>query len=555
MFEKTGKNLAIICLPVLLAAPVAAGDEPVSCNPNPPYLISSSDNVPCDFPANANGGMSHLNLARFAWNTFIGINYPAMDPSVKPYVRGAPDGSYGDVDPLTVWDSWREKRELYSIRKDGSSFVYVAPPAWNGAPATTDGNPNPDIPPCPGITIPTGGHITGLQTSKVENYLDESDEIGLAVLWRKTFNGEDQPMPNEHNLLRYQVKFNWDYYTHVAYNELWDTKTLNEAIATSPNGFSVILPAGDNPTGTTGTILTKSAWKWLDGSDDPSRYYTREALYYRGSGEDTCFDYASFGLIAIHVIRKTTSFPYYFYSTFEHVDNWPGKFYYANTNGQGPMGTNSTLPNAYGVQYRDPSNPGANYQSPPYQANRLITPAPDVVTANNEAATLNAGKVWANYQLVGIQYKPVDPPVPQGGTFPGGFYKAGSPPTSFTSGAGYNPQYFSDQDFYLANAVVETNQAFQFFTGGAANHTINNIFLYSNNDPRQPKAGEVNMGGCMGCHGVAQNQDGTDFSFTLNNQLQAPAELSAETLEDKCAEIGLDYNDSSDPPSCVENSP
>ncbi|HJU26466.1 MAG TPA: hypothetical protein VJ722_07325, partial [Rhodanobacteraceae bacterium] len=81
--------------------------------------------------------------------------------------------------------------------------------------------------------------------------------------------------------------------------------------------------------------------------------------------------------------------------------------------------------------------------------------------------------------------------------------------------------------FYQANSVVETDYTLQNFSGGQAvngapsdyNRSttppqlgIKNVYLFP---PYVTTAQSFNMGGCMGCHGVAQSIQGTDFSFIL----------------------------------------
>ena len=546
-----GIQIVLTVLLVLSTSTVGMADTPpTACDDSPPSAITASPHVPCDFPNP--GSLAADDLARFAWNTFIGLSWPAEDPYTSPYVRGVADtsASYGTTTPTVVWDSWREKRELYQIRDVSGTYKYVAPPTWNdGRPPSTTG-PNPQIGQCSldsaeAHGLPSG-HVTALQTNKVENYLDETDEIGLAVLWS---NNTD--LPTEDSLVRYQVKMSHDYYAQVQGNGWWNPSTLNAAIQASPNGFSVILPSGSNSSGATGTILIKTGWKQLTSADHPSDFYTVTALYYLDEDGEPCYTYQQFGLIAIHIIRKTETFPYFFYSTFEHSDNTPGKFLYANTNrgSKGGEGTGyaSTLANPFGITYDDPPAPQPNTTSaasPAYPALRLIQPSAAVQQANSEAAAVNRGTVWANYRLVGYQYMPVahctgnNVPVGCADPWGSGYYGQGSPAPG---GTGRYPRYYADQDFYLANPVVETNQRFQFFEGKSNQTDVANLNLYKNNDPTQPLAGTVNMGGCMGCHGVAQ-QRGTDFSFTLGAATDEPNRYSAETLAEKCRNIGLALN-------------
>jgi hypothetical protein len=541
--------------------------------------IVLSSSIPCDYTDGR--AKDPTSLARFAWNTFIAMNWPAVDPFQAPYNRGVPDvsKSIGGDATAVVWDTWREKRELFLVEEykkpnapEKVAYKFVEPPTFNdGTPPSPTGPVNPISPTgltaslnmCPTVTEIPNKFVTALQTNKVENYLDETDEIGLAVLWRGDLTmpgntallASEVPMPDDRNLVRYQVKFGPTHYTHVRDQNLWDTTTLNNLITkekSSGNGIGVELPSGDNTTKNTGSILVKTAWMKLSSvQQSGGAYYTQTALYYRKINGQVCFEYDEFALIAIHVIRKTDAFPYFFFSTFQHKENYPGKFVYANTNGpaNNPNLVSSTLKNPFGITYKDPANPTpATTTKPivsdPYHATRLIKELPSVATANAEAAGKLAGTVWANYELVGFQYRPVDKP---SGT-PGSYYAEGSPPTTTSSsGKGYYPNYYSDQEYYLANPVVETNQRFQFFEGGFGAANVKNIALYpSEVSPVLPGDGmgfpkTVDMGGCMGCHGNAQT---TDFSFTLNNATFTPTGFSTGTIEEVCGEIGLAYNGS-----------
>ena len=83
------------------------------------------------------------------------------------------------------------------------------------------------------------------------------------------------------------------------------------------------------------------------------------------------------------------------------------------------------------------------------------------------------------------------------------------------------------QPLYLANLVIETNRGLQQFQGQPPGQTPNSNFarngvpknyqFFSPTSPNMTFSGTaVNMGGCMGCHGVAQTQ-GFAFSFVLQD--------------------------------------
>lgn len=481
--------------------------------------LKSGFQIPCDY----HGTVSREGLYRFAWNTFFAINWPAEAQTNSGSTRGEVDTNarYGAVGETPVWDTWRGKRELFRISIDKNktlSWDTSSPGQFRAYPLSAD--PNPDIQACPGVLETAGLGI--MNSSKIDNYNDETDEIGLAVLWQietpDSASGSAPSLPNDSNLVRYQVKFNQNHWDYVVDRGIYATDPLNKLImdTTESKLGGVSFPASSNESKQTGSILTKSAWKMLSAKT-PSldNYYTVDAYYYKSLGDnEVCYQTAKFGLIALHVIRKTEKFNTFFFSTFEHKENYPGAFYYANTVAGSPP--SSILPSGYNITYENPESPvtGIPNDQAAYQATRLVPPSDALITVNREADGVNENTIWSNYRLVGVQYKPVDG-------------KNGS----------IDPD--TNQDFFLANPVVETNQRFQYFDGKFTAANVNNVAV----TPRESKDGTVNMGGCMGCHGAGAQLSGTDFSFTLGNVTAAPMEIAAETLADKCGELNSTLQD------------
>jgi hypothetical protein len=137
----------------------------------------------------------------------------------------------------------------------------------------------------------------------------------------------------------------------------------------------------------------------------------------------------------------------------------------------------------------------------------------------------NPNSVWLHYHLVGTQFQAVDlrNPVPQNPKFP----VSKNDPTGI------------GQPVFLANLAIETNLGLQFFQGQPPTITVignylksptnpnnplssNTALAFARNNantafsgkPQTPYAKPYNMGGCMGCHGVAQSK-GYGFSFVL----------------------------------------
>jgi len=76
------------------------------------------------------------------------------------------------------------------------------------------------------------------------------------------------------------------------------------------------------------------------------------------------------------------------------------------------------------------------------------------------------------------------------------------------------------EDYYLANIVIESSQlGIQLFRGGISQDVTTGELTNSRNQTNVVDAAQggaaFSVGGCQGCHGVAQTKAGFDFSFLL----------------------------------------
>jgi hypothetical protein len=224
-------------------------------------------------------------------------------------------------------------------------------------------------------------------------------------------------------------------------------------------------------------------------------------------------------LVGIHIIQRihqgTSSTPQkpqggtFIFATWEHVGNDTAGFTYANY--------------LKGLPYEPPPAQEIFYPQPsaalPVVRKYPILPRTQQVNNQVHAAlrALNPSSVWLNYKLVGTQFQAIDiQSLPT------------NPPPA-------NPNDPTDigQPLYLANLVIETNEGLQHFQGLppqvfpvapfkkviAANPAVTAFNRKASNVTFSPTGQKsalkgYNMGGCMGCHGVAQTK-GYSFSFVL----------------------------------------
>ena len=521
------------------------------------------------------GGPAQATLqqaAEFAWEEFFALTWPAVPQSGQPNQRDTPSPTcaLGDQSPACagplVWETFRGKVEIFpgdgnpppGYNATAPSFGYDALPQYNYGslhPVVVCQNPTP-LPPTAWVN------------------LDETDQITLDSMYAGVVSVKPSPLNSAPQLIRFLAKANRAEYAYVAGHQWWggnapiaDTVTyVTTNKKDPPNGDQyVLLP--DN------SIEVKAGWRVLNpGEMTSGRFHTATVRYYEKEGGGTCYQQATFGLVALHIIQKTPMAPYFIYATFEQADNIldssgrpledvdgsllpPLQSCRSDQTQPCPTTPSVTLDDTAAVnsQMVPPqvvlvpqppaktayctSGPNATPSNQLFYLNTEGLPGlptggyicvnrrdndipPVVVDTNKKAHALIqsysaqhgvTNSVWQYYKLVNVQYQPInkDHASPYG-TQPGenNFLDAHNPST-----------------YYLANIVVETNRALQLFSGGLVNGGLTG----SNSDySSQFETGATgihsntfyqgagyNMGGCMGCHGSQGQQKGGDFSVIM----------------------------------------
>lgn len=288
-----------------------------------------------------------------------------------------------------------------------------------------------------------------------------------------------------------------------------------------------------------GSVQLKAAWVLLDPKEvKGGRYHTTEAIYFRSREPKKdpsllCYDVDTFGLIALHIIQRVHSQPFdrrnpelfahggtFAFATWEHTSlagppSKPTGYYYANYFAfPGPLGVEVNYPFTTDV------TPFPNFAKARGGAIPVVRRLPYPLATTNDVnqavhKQLGPRSIWHNYRLIGTQFVAVD---------------------SEQESLAFN------QPYYLANLVVETNDGLQRFQGlppglspvsppapairgnltpyytqkvniRGTSVTFERDFknVIFNRELKNP----VNMGGCMGCHGVAQLK-GFNDSFVFS---------------------------------------
>lgn len=403
-------------------------------------------------------------LCTFAWNQFFALNWESAY-NTNTFTRGQPNlnWDYSKSTPypdVLVWETYAHRTEL----RPASNVMLP----FNKKPYYSFKD---SIPPADGAD------------QSLFNNLDENNEIGSCNVYAHADKYQQQLR------VLYQAKCNQDEYEYVKkyyskFNDLLaaTTKTANNIAAFNnyykgapvvggncncPDTAGVVcLPCGDAPIPHSsgqkydGAIEVKTGWRPLVPEDKRDHYLKRTVIVYEERNGKTVAVNKEYGLIGIHIIHKTTNYPDFIFATWEHEDVYASnmEYYKIDTHTQKQTGP------------------------PHYKYARInaIAPVVDSSTAyaHRVLKAVNNQSIWQYYRLVGVQ--------------------------------GYADENKNSFNYFLANYVIESDSALQLFHG---------------NSVRDPFNGKKNllfgekrylMGGCKGCHGVAQIALGGDMSFLMD---------------------------------------
>ncbi|WP_309887433.1 hypothetical protein [Archangium sp.] len=543
-----------------LGLALALGTLPAAAQTPPAPVVTVSPVLPTDIP----GGAPNATLqqaAVFAWQEFIALNWPAVKQEGQQGNRETADTAKWFSDPRytsaerpLVWHTYRGKVEIFpGYGVPPGSVPFQFPKLTNlGSPAQPyfgyDALPSyvygqASIPPA---TTP------GTATPWIN--LDEKTQIGLDQIYAGVASANTKGPGNQLLFLAKANRTEFDYLAPLGWWNGPGGKVPFKATTNYIQNNRVSPPAGSTQyvSFPSGTIELKAAWRQLAPTEDASRFYTTTARYYVNSGGTPQYVDDTFALVALHIIHKTPSAPYFIFATFEQADNITdvnghpvededGKFIGAPAPSAFSPGIVSH--NATAGDFQRFSLEQSDVRAPRKQLYFVNTPSSglvegtvlvnrrkhaiprDVVLVNQAAHQAIASYVqknlpgtkspWMYYKLVNVQSAPI------GGKIPGSDYTKADAAT-----------------YYQANSVVETDYNLQVFSGRFYQGTYNGLgntitdFDFNANGNGTPTVNVVhaqqgyNMGGCMGCHGNAQRK-GADFSFILlGGPVTAPDTIS-----------------------------
>ncbi|MDH5609361.1 MAG: hypothetical protein OEY56_07765 [Cyclobacteriaceae bacterium] len=453
--KTTNQNVLVFSLLWLMGCGQQGMENDQSLLAAPPVpTLSISYQVPRDLPADA----TESDMAVFAWNEFFALNWAASWPEDQR--RTTPNVNWdfatsGAAPQLAVWETYIHRTEL--------------------RPASGLRNQNLDTGK-PVYSFRAGIDSLTFQVTPSDYWvnLDEDNEIGSCYLY--AYDSLEVLYMAKSNLVEYnyvKAKFPTDQLLSLAVNRGADTVYLKDATSrnstcNSDTAYNVVcLPCGSEVD--EGAIEIKTAWRFLvPGKDDPSRFLTKEVVYYPQIRNDSVAvaQTGTMALIGMHIIHKTKNYPAFIFASWEQVDvrNADMKI----------IGLDTPIVNGNSDPSVDPHMPTPVVdRSIPATLQKVNQLAWEMIRSKNPASR------WQFYQLIGVQGTPVD-----------------------------FEQRSADDNYFMANYVIESDLLLTRFHGSFQKpfDTLKNV-VYNGRT--------FDVGGCQGCHGQAQLK-GSDFSFLLD---------------------------------------
>ena len=331
----------------------------------------------------------------YAWETFIGMNWPA-DPN------GNPDKNkkIGDAGPV-VWESWKEAYQVYRANGEKpSEWGSPTPPPETAAAAFAQlGGPSREAP---------SVRLLQMNFKPLVNHAH-------ATVANETFQAFSGPLVDQNgNWVRYEVLMNQPEFDYVVTNQLYN---LDGQVIFSQAQKQVVFPIGQNAIGFNGVhqvahrgaMELKFAWKQMAKTDNPARFFTRECLV---KSKNTWVP-MTMGLVGMHIAVKTATSPTWIWATFEQVDNvriddmksslkgYPSSPNFNNPNL--PTAPVNVLPPRLGSQDGNPIWDESK-NTTPVQVTRVIPIPKAQEELNREAQRLLVGTRFQYYELIGTQW-------------------------------------------------------------------------------------------------------------------------------------------------------
>lgn len=301
---------------VWIVTAIASDGEQAS---SPSFGCLNQPNV-SDFVPGETAITSQNGVNCFAWQVFIGLNWPAdIDEPGQPDGDASAShfGQSGSANqqPLSVWETYANADAVFL--PDGSK-----PEPFGSATSPWGDGPIPES--CEA----NGKSYRIMSSSRKASFSKGKDgTFNMSGDMAQAFpqNNPNWLADKRGNLVYYEILFSEDQYDFIVDNELYNTNG-QVAMINAHKNIAMPLGVGVKPTDNVklGGLEIKAAWLEVDDPNDGNwrtDYKLSRASIYDET-TNTCTE-MTLALVGLHIIHKTASQPQWVWATFEHKMNAP----------------------------------------------------------------------------------------------------------------------------------------------------------------------------------------------------------------------------------------
>jgi hypothetical protein len=380
------------------AAPATQTAQAVTCAqwqsstgpfpPTPSTIDASCANVPTDFQ----GTPAQSNLDLYSWVAFVALNWPAGQGCV-----GNPSQSILTTPPNPVWMTYLQDSDVFvPTGSKPANWCFGVSPGAATASLTAAAN---------------SSRFTHLPP-KVRALAEQHPEVGLFLHYSAKASNRghlkslaaslgNSPLPEilqstgdilvdqNGRWARFSIHMSQDEYGYIMSKTLW---TKAGQMSAGPINM---------PVTPQGSLEFKAAWKILGANDDPTHFFTQQAIVYNdfNGAPSTGPNPVTVGLAGLHITHKTVHQTNWIWSTFEQVENDTKSFANPNCPASQCPPNKQTVANPQTAQELNAQG------QPNYKPAQVVAVTPTSAQALNSAFQgMLKGTPWAYYQLISTQW-------------------------------------------------------------------------------------------------------------------------------------------------------
>lgn len=364
----------------------AAAEKPSEVPPIPNTIDSTCAQIPSDMNGS---GDNQAPPDLYSWLTFVAVNWP-VDATT---CAGNTNASILNSPPDPVWLSYLSDDDIFVA--SGSPANWCNGTGESNARFASASEAKAAQRAARLAKLPTQVRALAEQHPEVGLFLHNNSKSHALVSTTKLTSAPSQlkeildatnQVVTDQNgrFVRYTINVGPIEYQYIMQNKLW---TQAGQQATGPLKF------------TNGATEFKAAWKVLGANDDPTHFFTQQAIVYNDENGDASPgpNPVTVGLAGLHIAHKTPRQQHWLWSTFVQTDV-PKSFNNPNCS-PSPCPPNVQTASTPFVEL----NPDGSPRNKPVQVVGVIPTTAS--SLNTTFQGLLKGTPWAYYQLISTQWE------------------------------------------------------------------------------------------------------------------------------------------------------